>query len=75
MDENPVDGAVAKRAQVIRGEKVRMNIWVKSSLFDGMTDIAREEGVSISDVARVAFREHVRRYKARSKVIDNDGSK
>lgn len=47
-------------------DKVRLNIWVRRSLWDGVLDIAKEEGISQSDVVRSALKRHIRNFKSRS---------
>jgi len=52
---------------IYRSDKVRMNIWVRKFIVDGVNDIAREEDMSVSDVVRTALKDYIRRYKSRSK--------
>lgn len=62
-----VDGARAVGAS-FQGDKVRLNVWIKRSVYDGLNDIAVAEDMSVSDVARNAFKDYIRRYKTRTKI-------
>lgn len=46
-------------------DKVRMHLWIKRPLWDGVQDIAREEDTSVSDITRNALKEYIRKYKAK----------
>lgn len=46
-------------------DKIRMNIWVRKNLWEGVMDIAKEEDMSVSDVVRDALKNHIRRHKTK----------
>ena len=52
---------------MIPTDKVRLNIWIKKTVWDSIDDVAREEDMSFSDVVRAALKEYIRKYKGRIK--------
>lgn len=69
-----VAGASAGRDEVVPEgmaptDRVRLNTWVKRAIFDGVSDIAKSEDTSVSDVVREALKEYIRRYKSRAKGV------
>jgi hypothetical protein len=66
VSDNASDSEV-KTPGGIHADKVRMHLWVKRELWQGLQDIAREEDMSVSDVARNALKEHIRKQKSKIK--------
>ena len=70
MDELESDDSVSGEVKAHNGlhaDKVRMHLWVKRELWQGLQDIAQEEDMSVSDVARNAIKEYIRKCKSKSK--------
>ena len=52
-----------RRNKVVQ-DRVRMNIWVKRSLYDGADEISEEDDVSLNDVVREALRQYITKRKS-----------
>lgn len=64
--ENIPDGGIVNEFPPnFAGDRVRMNIWVKKPIWQGVMDIAKSEDISVSDVVRNALKEHIRKCKSR----------
>lgn len=52
-------------------DRVKANIWVKRSLWNSASEIAKEKDISMTAVVRIALRAYVKRFKS-GEVMDDD---